>query len=102
MAVVKWRPRTLNLTDAARAPVIFRFTRSVVMTYLQDMGFHDGNGRDRLRTLMLMQEQGEESVASAARYLELAVDDRLELWTRIIDADAERYLHSYLVAAARC
>src|SRR5205085_36715 len=80
-----------------RVLVILRFTRSVIMTYLQDMGFHDGNGRDRLRTLMLMQEQGEEIVASGARYLKLAVDDRLELWTRIIEGKPEGYLHSYFV-----
>src|ERR1043165_5587397 len=67
--------RHLVIKDAAR------FTRSVVMTYLQDMGFHDGSGRERLRTLMLMQEEGEEIVAGGARYLKLAVDDRLELWT---------------------
>src|SRR5205085_12398568 len=71
------------------------------MTYLQDMGFHDGNGRDRLRTLMLMQEQGEEIVASGARYLKLAVDDRLELWTRIIEGEPEGYLHSYFVGESR-
>jgi len=71
------------------------------MTYLQDMGFHDGSGRERLRTLMLMQEEGEEIVAGGARYLKLAVDDRLELWTRIIEGEPEGYLHSYFVGDSR-
>ncbi|MFL6227222.1 MAG: hypothetical protein ACJ741_00420 [Pyrinomonadaceae bacterium] len=71
------------------------------MTYLSDMGFHDSCGLDRWRALTLMQEQGEVIAAGRTEYLKLSVDDRLELWTRIVKGEPEGYIHSYYVGDSR-
>jgi hypothetical protein len=71
------------------------------MTYISDMGFYDGCGLDRLRTLTLMSEQGEFVETKAVKYLKLSVGDRLELWTRVVNGEPDGNIHAYFVGESR-
>ena len=71
------------------------------MTYISDMGFYDGCGLDRLRTLTLMSEQGEFVETKAAKYLKLSVGDRLELWTQVVNGEPDANIHAYFVGESR-
>ena len=71
------------------------------MTYISDMGFHDGCGLDRLRTLTLMSEQGEFVETEAVKYLKLSVGERLELWTTVVDGEPSGNIHAYFAGDSR-
>ncbi|MDT7541794.1 MAG: hypothetical protein QOE33_1698 [Acidobacteriota bacterium] len=64
------------------------------MAYLSDMGFRGGKW-GIWQNYLAIEEQGELIVAGSAKYLRLAVDERLELWTRYIDDKPDIHVHSY-------
>lgn len=71
------------------------------MTYISDMGFRDECGLDRLHTLTLMSERGELVETKAVKYLKLSVDERLELWTRMVEGEPDSNIHAYFVGESR-
>jgi hypothetical protein len=64
------------------------------MAYLSDMGFRGGEW-DIWQNYLAIEERGELIVAGDVKYLRLAVDDRLEMWTRFADGQPDIHIHSY-------
>lgn len=70
------------------------------MAYLSDTGFRGGEW-DIWQNYLAIEERGELIVAGDAKYLRLAVDDRLELWTRIVEGQPDIHIHSYYQGDSR-
>jgi hypothetical protein len=70
------------------------------MGYLTDTGFRGGEW-NIWRNYLAIEERGEVIATGGAQYLRLAVDDRLELWTRFVNDQPDVHLHSYFRGESR-
>jgi hypothetical protein len=70
------------------------------MAYLADTGFR-GTDWSTWRTYLAIRELGEVVVVGGAKYLRLAVDERLELWSRLVEGEADVHVHSFFRGDSR-